>query len=229
MDKKDYVPGTDIEIFQRDDRFKYTTDSLILSSFANVKGKVLDAGCGNGILSLRVLNRAREVVSVDMEEIYTDNLNRTIELNNLKNIKVVNSKIENLEGYSGYFDTIITNPPYFTDRTAMEVSEGRERHTEDIHTFIKALSKYLKYGGRMYMVFPSLRLQEIAVYLKELNLYIKRIKFIKKDISSKSNIMLLDIRLGGGYNLEVLPDFYMYEDGEMTEEFKAVYRNEVMK
>ena len=88
MDKKDYVPGTDIEIFQRDDRFKYTTDSLILSSFANVKGKVLDAGCGNGILSLRVLNRAREVVSVDMEEIYTDNLNRTIELNNLKNINV---------------------------------------------------------------------------------------------------------------------------------------------
>ena len=79
------------------------------------------------------------------------------------------------------------------------------------------------------MVFPSLRLQEIAVYLKELNLYIKRIKFIKKDISSKSNIMLLDIRLGGGYNLEVLPDFYMYEDGEMTEEFRAVYRNEVMK
>ena len=129
MDKKDYVPGTDIEIFQRDNRFKYTTDSLILSSFANVKGKVLDAGCGNGILSLRVLNRAREVVSVDMEEIYTDNLNRTIELNNLKNIKVVNSKIENLEGYSGYFDTIITNPPYFTDRTAIEVSEGRERHT----------------------------------------------------------------------------------------------------
>ena len=41
--------------------------------------------------------------------------------------------------------------------------------------------------------------------------------------------MLLDIRLGGGYNLEVLPDFYMYENGEMTEEFKAVYRNEVMK
>lgn len=229
MNKKDYVPGTDIEIFQSDDRFKYTTDSLLLSSFANIKGKVLDAGCGNGILSLRILNRAREVVSVDMEEIYTDNLNRTIELNNLKNIKVVNSRIENLEGYSGYFDCIITNPPYFDDKPTMGLVEGRERHTEDIYIFIKAISKYLKYGGRMYMVFPSLRLQEISFYLKELNLYIKRIKFIKKSLYSKSNIMLLDIRLGGGYNLEILPDFYMYEGGEVTEEFKAVYRNEVMK
>ena len=79
------------------------------------------------------------------------------------------------------------------------------------------------------MVFPSMRLQEISVYFKELNLFIKRIRFIKKDMQSKSNIMLLDLRLGGNCNLEILPDFYMYEDGEMTEEFKAVYRNEVMK
>lgn len=229
MDNKDYVPGTNIEIYQTENRFKYTTDSLILSSFANIKGKVMDAGCGNGILGLRILNRASEVVAVDIDKVYTDNLNKTIALNDLKNIEVINSKVEDLRDYYGYFDCIITNPPYFEDKPTMGLVDGRERHTEDIFIFLKAISRNLKYGGRLYMVFPSMRLQEISVYFKELNLFIKRIRFIKKDINSKSNIMLLDIRLGGNYNLEILPDFYMYEDGEMTEEFKAVYRNEVMK
>ena len=59
--KKDIVPGTNYVIFQNEDEFKYTTDSLILSSFVKSGKKSIDLGCGTGILSLRVIDRFEEV------------------------------------------------------------------------------------------------------------------------------------------------------------------------
>ena len=67
--KKDQVPGTDFLIFQDEDEFKYTTDSLILSSFVKKGRRALDLGCGNGILSLRIADRYNEIHSVDINKI----------------------------------------------------------------------------------------------------------------------------------------------------------------
>lgn len=226
---KDFVPGTEITIYQTEGAFKYTTDSLILSSFSKVKGKVLDAGCGNGILSLRIISRASEIVSVDIDSTYIENLKRTLEINKIKNIRTKHSDILELSGYEGYFDTVITNPPYFADENILKEKCGLERHSIKLYEFMGAISKYLKYGGRLFMVFPTIRLQELSCILKENELYIKRLRFVKKEIFSKPKIMLLDIRRGGGFNVEIEPDFIMYENDVMTEEFLSVYRNEVLR
>ncbi len=92
--KKDQVPGTNFIIFQNEDEFKYTTDSLILSSFVK-KGKMtLDLGCGNGILSLRIADRYEEIHSVDINKIVLENFRESLRVNKLEDkIKIIEKDI----------------------------------------------------------------------------------------------------------------------------------------
>ena len=92
--KKDKVPGTDFLIFQDENEFKYTTDSLILSSFVKKGKRGLDLGCGNGILSFRIANRFGEIHSVDINKIVLENFKESVRVNKLEDkIKILEKDI----------------------------------------------------------------------------------------------------------------------------------------
>lgn len=63
--QRDKVPGTNYIIVQDENNFKYTSDSLILSSFVKMGQRALDLGCGNGIISLRIVDRFKELYAID--------------------------------------------------------------------------------------------------------------------------------------------------------------------
>ena len=96
--KKDQVPGTNFIIFQDEDEFKYTTDSLILSSFVKRGRRALDLGCGNGILSLRLADRFLEIHSVDINKIVLENFRESLRENKLEDkIKILEKDIFDLK------------------------------------------------------------------------------------------------------------------------------------
>ena len=89
----------------------FATDFLIRTIYSEVKGDILDVGCGYGVIGI-TLSRNKNVSNVTMLDINHRALElatRNSKLNNTNNIKVIES--DGFENINNLYDTIITNPP----------------------------------------------------------------------------------------------------------------------
>ncbi|MDY6130220.1 MAG: 50S ribosomal protein L11 methyltransferase [Prevotella sp.] len=77
----------------------------------NLNGKrVLDCGCGTGILSMvAAKGGAKEIVGYDIDEWSVDNTKHNATLNNVENIKVFLGDAHVISHISGVFDVVLAN------------------------------------------------------------------------------------------------------------------------
>ena len=88
-------------------------DSFLLADYASKqKGRILEIGCGSGIVSLSAAaaNRANEVIGVDINPAAVECATKNAEKNHLKNCKFLQSDL--FANVSGKFNVILFNPPY---------------------------------------------------------------------------------------------------------------------
>ncbi len=96
------------------DRIDFATDLLIKAVLnENIKGKILDVGCGYGVIgiTISIFNSNVDFTMLDINERALGLAKKNIKLNKLDNIKVIES-----DGFSNIsaqeiYDVIITNPP----------------------------------------------------------------------------------------------------------------------
>ena len=70
------------------------------------KDKILDAGCGVGQWSLIFSRHNKEVAGVDIREERLNIAGKLVEINSINNIKLVNSRIEELPFNDNTFDAV---------------------------------------------------------------------------------------------------------------------------
>ncbi|QVK19059.1 class I SAM-dependent methyltransferase [Mycoplasmatota bacterium] len=119
---------------------KTMLDQIELST----EDKVLDLGCGTGVVGIAVAKKigGNRVVMTDIDQKAIACSKRNIELNNLSNIKLIlSSGFENIKETD--FTLILSNPPYHTD-----FSVAKE--------FIESGKKHLQIGGKMVLVVKRL-------------------------------------------------------------------------
>lgn len=91
----------------------HETTRMIVSTLLDMdlEGKrVLDCGCGTGILSIVASKRgAKEVVSYDIDEWCTRNTEHNAQLNDMKNLEVLLGDAHVLSHVSGVFDVVLAN------------------------------------------------------------------------------------------------------------------------
>lgn len=91
----------------------HETTRLIVSTLLDMdlEGKrVLDCGCGTGILSIVASKRgAKEVVSYDIDEWCTRNTEHNAQLNHVTNMEVLLGNAHVLSHVSGVFDVVLAN------------------------------------------------------------------------------------------------------------------------
>ena len=83
-------------------------DSFLLAKFVReyAKGKVLDVGCGSGILIEAALEKTKDVIGVDIDK-------ESLEYCKSKKLNVIYSDL--FSNVKGKFDLIIFNPPYLPE------------------------------------------------------------------------------------------------------------------
>ena len=223
-------------IYQDDNFFSFSLDSVLLSNFCTIRKKdkrILDLCTGNGvvpfILSLRTNNRI-EGVEVQ-ESVYDLAIKSNIKNNLIDQIEFYNMNVKdfcNKDKYDTY-DLITCNPPYFpyTNNSNVNVSKekliARHEYLINIEDIVKCSSCLLKYGGNFSLIHRTDRFVEIISLLKKYNLEPKRIVFIYNKLSKGSQLFFIESQKKGETGLKIEKPFVVYnEDNTYTPDYKKI-------
>tara|TARA_Y100000310_G_scaffold345778_2_gene469740 strand:- start:1564 stop:2079 length:516 start_codon:yes stop_codon:yes gene_type:complete len=148
-------------------------DSFLLLEYVKEysKGKVLDLGCGSGILSKGALEETKDVLGVDINEEAVDYC---------KNQGINAIKSDLFENVKNKFDLIIFNPPYLPldkneDKDTRLLTTGGKKGDEIIGRFLKEAKNYLEDNGNILILFSSLS-GDILNLFKKYNYKFKLLK-----------------------------------------------------
>lgn len=135
---KEFSMYSDNGVFSKD-KFDFGTRVLLENiDIHNICGKVLDLGCGTGVvgLILGTLNKNISIDMVDVNERAIELAKENIKLNNLNNNIFISDVYSNV---NDKYDYIITNPP---------IRAGKEV----IRRFLLGAKDYLNHNGILYFV-----------------------------------------------------------------------------
>jgi len=134
--------------------YEPSDDSYLLVEAIDVKGdeRVLDMGCGSGVIALHLANSGCDVVAVDINEKAVENTIFNAGYNGLK-IKCMKSDL--FENVVGKFDIITFNPPYLPTEGEDRAWDGGKDGRKVIDEFLRDAWKYLAEGGRIYTIMSS--------------------------------------------------------------------------
>ncbi len=226
-----------------DEVHRFSTDSVLLASFANVKRKhkLLDLCSGCGIVAFSHYRGKGVVpplvsVAVDIQKEAVDLMNKTLSQNSqienftplLLDLKEIPEKGVG-EFHKKYFDLVTCNPPYQTEQSGFIAEHGRgiQRHElacslEDI---CKAAAAALNFGGRFCICQKPSRLTDVIVEMKKVNIEPKRIRFVQKNVGSPAWLFLIEGKLGAKSGVVVEAPLIMYDEkGELNQEVKDIYK-----
>ena len=204
-----------LKIIQDDEKYCFTSDSVLLSKFARVKkGDVVADFCsGSGIVGIHLYGLNPFLKSVTLFEMQKPLFNmsvKSIKLNNLEKVfNAENVKVQDIDPkYCGYFSLITCNPPYakidggFYDENP-EIDVCRREVNLTLPELAKAVSQNLKFGGRFCICHRADRLIEVITALKDNNVEPKRLQFVAGAKKEPYLFMLEGVK-GGKPGLKVL-------------------------
>ncbi|MEG2246079.1 MAG: tRNA1(Val) (adenine(37)-N6)-methyltransferase [Romboutsia sp.] len=227
-----------LKLIQDTTGFCFGVDAVLLANFAKVKkgAKIVDLGTGTGIIPTLIAGKseASKIIGVEIQEEVYEMATRSVKLNNLEDrVKIINADIKTIDKeleVHGYH-VVTSNPPYMhidgiknpNDKKAISRHEVK-CNLEDV---IKAASRLTMPKGKFFMIHRPTRLVDIIDLGRKYKLEPKQIQFIHPRAGKAPNLMLVEFAKDGKPELKILDPLYVYgEDGNYTEELRAVYANE---
>ncbi|MCY7007357.1 tRNA1(Val) (adenine(37)-N6)-methyltransferase [Fusobacterium simiae] len=227
-----------LKIIQRSDYFNFSIDSLLISEFVNISKntkKILDLGTGNAAIPLFLSKKtSAKIYGIEVQEISYKLALRNININNLnEQIYIIYDNMKNYLKYFniGFFDIVVSNPPYFKVNENInflnnldQLSIARHEIEINLEELIKIASELVKDRGYFYLVHRADRLSEIINVLQKYKFEIKKIKFCYTTKYKNAKIILLEAIKNGKTGLTILPPLIINkENGEYTDEVLKMF------
>ena len=129
-------------------------DSYLMEKYVKrfAIGKVLDVGCGSGILMRAALTKSKSAEGVDIDD-------ESVNFCKKQGLDVKKSDL--FSNVKGKFDFVIFNPPYLPkDEIKDKDLVGGKYGWETIERFFLGVREYLNKNGKLLIVFSSLTNKE---------------------------------------------------------------------
>jgi len=221
-------------IYQNQDYFKFSIDSVLLAEFVCVhkkKNKVLDLCSGNApvpmILNIKYGDRV-DITGVELQkEIFELGID-SIKYNKFKNIKLLNDDIKNIPSkIHDKFDVVTCNPPYFevfSDNINENEIKAIARHEIkiDLENVINVASKMLENKGYFYMVHRANRLADITNTLNKYKFGIKRIIPVYDKKETDCTFILIESVYNGKNYVKIGKPIFIKENSTYKNIFEEV-------
>jgi tRNA1Val (adenine37-N6)-methyltransferase len=224
-----------VQIAQPAKGHRFTLDSILLADFCRIKPKdrVLEPGAGTGIISLLLAKKHPRTyfTAVEVQPQLADLCEQNIVDNSLDGrITVIARDLRKLSKTlgQGSLSVIVANPPYIkegTGRSSPHAARQIARHDRaaSLDAWLN-LHRFLKNGGKYFIIFPAARLAELVVLMKRRMLELKRLRLVHPYRDKPASLVLLEAVKEGGSGLEVLPPLIVHEPGGgYTKEMREIY------
>lgn len=149
-------------LYHHKSTMKTGTDAILLGVWADVNGvdKVLDIGCGCGIISLLIASRCEaNITAIDIDEDSILEASANFENSNFSSR--MNTSLVDFKDFSSRknekFDLIISNPPFFeNDLKSKNIRKASARHTISLsyHQLCEGSFNLLNPQGKFCLVLP---------------------------------------------------------------------------
>lgn len=179
---------------------KVSTDSVLLGAWADLEKSenILDIGTGCGVLSLMAAQRNlnAEIIAIEIENSFAEEAE--VNFKNSRFSSRINLINEDVRDYSSTkFDHIICNPPYFSDSLKSDIiSRNKARHDLNLSfdSLAESSSKLLNDNGRISLVIPFEKKDEVVKSFSTFELYLSRSYMVKHTLRSKYSLCLLEFQ-----------------------------------
>lgn len=214
----------EIQIAQCNNHFKYSIDSLILSSFVNTsKAKsILDVGTNNAIIPVMIArNTKASITGVEINDEAIPYALETLKLNKLETqINIINNNYIDFCASikPKKYDIIISNPPYFEESKSRLVKENdnlaRARHDNDLSLddLIKHSRTIIENNGLLYLVLRPERLVETINKLTSYSFEPKRLLLCYPKVNKQSNLFVIEAKFMGNPGLKIEEPLIVHND-----------------
>lgn len=167
---------------------KVGTDAILLGSWADVDNarSVLDVGCGSGVLSLMLAQKARsdcQFLGIDVDEQAVQQAKGNAAITRwAKQCCFLQQPFQTLN-IDQCFDLIISNPPYFTSQVSEYTrpsdspdclrQQARQAQTLNTAEVAKGIKRHLSDNGLAYVILPTQVATQFRAQLMEHSLSVQ--------------------------------------------------------
>ncbi len=233
----DLLNYKNIKIYQNNEWFSFSIDSVLLSNFVTINkkiSKIIDLGTGNAPIPLILSMRTSALIyGIEIQKEIFDLAKKTIKINNKENqINLINDDYRNIinQFETDTFDVLICNPPYFEYLETSNVNDNKIKTTARHEIFgkledvFRVSRKVLKNNGVLATINRTDRLIEIIMLMKKYNIEPKKIRFVYPKRNRESNLVLIEGRKNGNKGLKILSPLYVHnKKGNYTREIKKMF------
>ena len=227
-------------IYQDNDCFLFSLDSVLLSNFVTIKltdKKIIDLCTGNAPIPMLLSYRTKaRLFGVEVQKKIFDLGFQSVKENGLdKQIELINYDAKDIDKLfdEESFDVVTCNPPYFKYKDNSLINDNMEkaiaRHEVKIKLKDVVLkAKYLlKNGGTLAMIHRPERLMEIIYELKDNGFELKKMQFVYPKLGSEANMVLIEAVKNGRTGLKILNPLIVHDDkGNYTEFVRKMFGGE---
>ena len=200
-----------LHIFQNDDYFKFSIDSVLLAEFVDIhrnQKRVIDLCSGNAPILIILGHKFGDkidIIGVELQKEVWSLGKKSLEINNIQNVEFLNLDIKDLpEIYKdSRFDIVTCNPPYFKKYDTSNLNDNhikaiaRHEICITLDDVISISSKMLKNGGYFYLVHRPERLSDIISLLKKYNFGLKRVQPVYDRDNTDCTLILIEAIYNG--------------------------------
>ncbi len=225
MKVKNRLLNYNMVIYQDNEWFKFSLDSVLLANFVTINlkhKKILDLCCGNAPIPMLLTDRTNSFIyGIELQkEVYDLGVESVLENKLDKQINLINDDVKKMSNYfdSDSFDVITCNPPYFKVKNDTFINDNDvkavARHEINItlDDILKTSFYLLKNGGYLAMVHRTDRFIEIILKFREYNIEPKRIQFIYPKEGKNSDLFLIEGVKNGNIGLKMLSPIIIHND-----------------
>lgn len=205
-------------LYQPTSGYCYNSDSIFLYDFISTfkpKGKLLDVGCGVGIISL-LLSRDFNIDTtiIDKQKKMLDYAVHNYALNALQ-VESHLGDFTQLQTEERY-DYIISNPPFY-DASVQQSEDthlniARYAHHLPIEAFVRRVKTFLRPKGWFIFCYDAKQIDLLLHHLKNYGINPEKIQFVHSKMDRESKLVMIAARNNSKSMTQILPPFVVFDE-----------------
>lgn len=219
--------------------YRFSVDAVLLAHFCRptARNRVLDLGCGCGVIGLILCHRCPELrlTGLELQPALADLARNNVHVNGLQDRFSVQQgdlrKIREVISSESH-DLVLSNPPYYrpgSGRISREDECALARHelTADPDSVVAAAAFAVRNRGTVACIYPAERLATITAIMMKKRLVPKRVQSVYSyPEDDRARLIMIEAVKNGGEGVRLLPPLYLYQyrNGPYSAKFGKMYQ-----